>query len=394
LSESWLPKHAHHGADVGWDDGLLSHAVTTAIRVLALLSLIATACKRDEAAPPARAPAAVNIDDPAACKACHPAIVDEWQESMHARAHHSLDPIYAGVRALRVAKEGPGITTACAGCHTPGFEGDPEAAGARVGVGCATCHNRRVGAAPGQLLGPNDVAAGATHAHGTGPGQVALSDGTSMCMTCHASLQTPSGLSMCATGAEHAASTGDAKQPCASCHMPRSAGPATVGSPRADHATHAFLGPHRLWYQDDDTFMKTSVRVEATLTGRVLSVSVANTTGHAFPTGFPGRLAVISCTGRDATGAAVWQCEPRKLGKVYVDADGKPTLAPFAIKLALDTRIPAGKAEIFEVETPPEVSDVEVSVSLRLVPESLATRLGLAAAPERSARTIARVTSR
>ncbi len=356
-------------------------------------------CKGDKAESPPTASAPpphatpVDIDDPAACETCHPAITAEWQQSMHARSHHSRDPIYAGIRAIRAKKEGSDITKACAGCHTPGFEDDPDAEAAAVGVGCATCHNQRIDAAPGQLLGPTDVADGATPAHGTGPAHKAIADGTAVCMTCHASLDSPSGVSMCATGAEHATITGSPSQSCASCHMPRIAGAATMHSPKPDHAAHRFLGPHRAWYQDDPAFVASAIEVTATLVDRTLRVEVANVSGHSFPTGFPGRMAIVTCVGRDREGAEIWRCEPRTLGKVYVDADGKRTLAPYAVKLASDTRIVPGGTEAFEVQTPAEVVDVDVLVSMRLLPEPLAAKLALADAPEGAPKLIAKVTA-
>ncbi len=361
--------------------------IGTTLLVLAL----ASGCKGDKSKDEPPAPGGggqhphaqpVDIRDPAACERCHPTIVAEWTTSMHARAHHSRDPIYAGVRAIRAEKEGDAILKACAGCHTPGFEADPNAAAAAVGVGCATCHNERVDAAPGQLLGPNDVSDGATTAHGTGPAHAALTDGTSVCMTCHASLDSPSGLSMCATGAEHATLAGDDQKSCASCHMPQVDGPATMHAPATEHASHAFLGPHMAWYQNDASFAASAVEVTATLSGRTLAIAVVNKSGHSFPTGFPGRMAIVSCVGRDGDGTEVWKCEPRPLGKKYVDDSGAPTLAPYAAKLASDTRIAPGATLAFEVETPAAVTDVDVMVSLRLVPPPLADKLGLTDAPE------------
>jgi hypothetical protein len=327
-------------------------------------------------------PTPVDLRDPEACSACHPHLVAEWKESMHARSHHDRDPIYAGIRGIRMKKEGANIAKACAGCHTPGFEAEPNADKAVVGVGCATCHNAKVGARPGQLLGPNDVAVGATKAHETGPAHASIADGTTLCMECHASLESPKGLSMCATGAEHEATPSEDRLSCSSCHMPRVAGAATTDGAKPDHASHAFLGPHRAWYQDDPAFLASAISASATFDGARLVVEVANATGHAFPTGFPGRQAVVTCVGRDRAGAEVWKCEPRPMGKTYVDADGKPTLAPYAESLASDTRIAPGATQTFAFDPPPEVARATVTVSMRLLPPPLAKKLGLVDALE------------
>jgi hypothetical protein len=364
---------------------------------LALALVVAAGCNKESAEPKPAAPAAkppamaVDINNPEECTMCHPAIVAEWKQSMHASSHHSRDPIYAGVRAIRAKKEGADITKACAGCHTPGFEAEPEAEAAAIGIGCATCHNARVGAAPGQLLGPSDVPAGVSPAHATGPAHESLADGTGVCKGCHEALQSPTGVSMCATGAEHATIEGEDSKSCGSCHMPRTAGAPMVTSQKSDHASHAFLGPHRAWYQDDPSFAASAIDVSATLVKGKLKIDIVNKSGHAFPTGFPGRMAIVSCVGHDDKGADVWQCEPKKLGKVYVDADGKRTLAPYAAKLDSDTRIAPGSTETYEFDAPSTVAKVDVIVSMRLLPESLAAKLKLEGAPEGAPKAIAEV---
>jgi hypothetical protein len=323
----------------------------------------------------------IDITDPETCVRCHPTIAAEITESMHARAHHSRDPIYAGVRAIRMKKEGAEIAKACARCHTPGFEESPDDPNAVVGVTCVHCHNTVPAAPDGVLLGANDLAAGLTPAHGTGVAAPQLTDGRSVCLSCHAAMQSPKGVAMCTTGSEHAELIGDGDATCTSCHMPRVTGPATVGGTRIDHASHAFRGPHRAWYQDDPSFLASGVDLSATLDDSGLHVTLINGSGHALPTGFPGRQLIIGCRGLDADGAEIWQCPPRVLGKRYVDADGKPVLAPFSVKLESDTRV-TGERATHDFAAPAEVATAEVTLSMRLLPPPLADKIGLADAPE------------
>ena len=70
---------------------------------------------------------------------------------------------------------------------------------------------------------------------------------------------------------------------------------------------HAFLGPHHAWYHDDSTFLASSVDLLAELDGQTATVTLVNQTGHAFPSGFPGRMAVVMVKGLDAQGTAVWK---------------------------------------------------------------------------------------
>lgn len=73
----------------------------TQLRRLALLACLPTAVwAQPEPAAPAAAPASAPFDmnDPEQCVACHETIVNEWKASMHARSHHSQDPVYAAMR--------------------------------------------------------------------------------------------------------------------------------------------------------------------------------------------------------------------------------------------------------------------------------------------------------
>ena len=92
-----------------------------------------------EAAEPDR-PVLVDFDNPEACAPCHATVVAEWQESMHARAHHDNDPIYGHMKALRMKKQGEQIAGKCQQCHNPRAPAEPDSPAGRQGVSCATCH--------------------------------------------------------------------------------------------------------------------------------------------------------------------------------------------------------------------------------------------------------------
>jgi hypothetical protein len=365
------------------------------------LTLWAPACAKKESdsesvAQPA--PTGIDIDDPRACAPCHQAIVAEWNESMHARAHHDRDPIYAGIRALRLGKEGAQIAPACAGCHNPRTD-ELEGTVAKRGVSCATCHNvaaihaGKSGRAALQwaegsvLTGPHDASPEGTTAHGTGPAAPHLTDGKSMCLVCHAEVKSKAGLPICTTGPERAAAPED-DQTCVSCHMPTVDGPSGAFTARKTHRSHIFAGPHRAWYQADPGPLKRAVTLTGTWDKSGLTLRLGNATGHGFPSGFPGRQSILKTTGHDAAGAPIWSPPPVVLGKRYEDAAGQPTLAPWAEKLAKDTRLkPAEKRDI--VLTPPDgVVRVETSLSMRLLPAKLAQKLKLNDKPEGEPRVI------
>jgi len=354
--------------------------------------------------PPSPSPAAVreapaasvDLDDPTSCAPCHGTVVEEWNESMHARSHHDNDPIYGAMKALRMAKQGDAIGAKCQRCHTPRAPSAPDSPAGRMGVSCATCHaatevhrDRGPGAAAlvfddGVLRSARDLPAGASPVHGTGPAAPHLADGQTMCLACHDATETPAGAAACTTGPEHRSL--DDSATCTSCHMPRVDGPSGVVSTRGHHRAHTFAGPHRAWYQDDPSFLASAVDLSVSRQGPKVVATLVNRADHAVPTGFPGRMMVVMARGLDAEGATVWSNisgDPMAddsdavLNKVYVDAEGNPVPAPFADALARDHRLRPGETRTLSWSVPPDVARVQVELVMRLLPPKLADTLGI-----------------
>lgn len=349
------------------------------------------------------AQAPVDLDDPSACGACHAQVVEEWRESMHAQAHHGADPIYGALRSFRMGKEGPELGTKCASCHHPRELVELEGPKAKQGVGCASCHQiggvelegGRAGAKalmpgePGVLRGPHDVAPGASPAHGTGPALAALADGKTICLACHQEEKNKAGVATCTTGIEHAAK--GEQESCVGCHMPEIDAPAGSVGGRKTHRSHAFLGPHRAWQKGDPSFVASGVELGGELSGEQAVVTLRNRSGHGFPSGFPGRMAVVQMRGLDASGQEIWRNfhdDPMKehaaavLNKVYVDADGKPVLPPYGVKLARDSRLETGETRSIRVLVPPSVAKVELELRMWLLPPAASKTIGIEGAPE------------
>lgn len=366
------------------------------MRALALVlpSLVVWSCQtsRPSPAPPkvnevaaALAPSiTLDPDDPATCQPCHGTVVAEFQQSLHARAHHANDPVYAGLRALRTAKQGPHIPSACANCHSPRDTVDHESKAARAGVTCATCHQLegvhteggkkgvaalRVGPAK-TFRGSHDVAEGVSPVHGTGAALPALVDGTTLCLACHGEEKNPAGVTTCSTGPEYAA----AKDPrsCASCHLPDVEGPSGAVTTRRSHKSHRFEGPHQRQRVGAPGLLDDAVTVTGRFEGDTLVARLENTSPHAFPTGFPARMALLELRALDDGGTELGKnvsADPMKehpeavFNRGYVDAEGKPSLAPFAVKQVRDNRL-AG-AETREVRWTPPSRTAKVELRLK-----------------------------
>jgi hypothetical protein len=402
----------------------------TASSLLAFITMLGlVACDRDKPAPTAdvpktnatganatgaRAPGAasgakIDIEDPQSCKGCHANVYNEWTESMHSRAHHSKDPIYGSMRALRMKKQGEHIADKCAKCHNSRSPDAPDTPAGMAGVSCASCHNvaevhiepGKVGVdaltweKPGVLRSSRDLEPGASPVHGTGPALPAMKDGVTLCLACHNNTTTPTGAPACTTGNEFRAA--DSDETCVSCHMPTVDGPAGAVGRQEQHASHAFLGPHRAWYQDDPAILEAAVEMTAVFEEREFVVSLKNSSAHSFPSGFPGRMALVKVVGSNAAGEQVFtnfeanamaESPSSVLNKVYHDKEGKPAPAPFAEKLVRDTRLEPNATREMRYEVPAEVVRAKATLVYRLLPPPLAKKLGLSEAVEAEPRTV------
>lgn len=347
--------------------------------------------------------ASIDLDDPAQCAGCHGAVVEEWKTSMHAHAHHDNDPIYAGMRSLRMAKQGEQIAGKCAQCHNPRSPGDPDSPAGKAGVSCATCHHLAAVDTSGDkkgakaltfasepvLRGPHDISEGAAAPHGVGPAAPWLTDGQTVCLACHGVMKNPQGAPTCTTGSEHAeAATG---QSCTDCHMPEVQGSSGAVSTRPTHRSHAFLGGHTLYGEGASTdFMASAVDATLVRDGSRLDLTLTSTSGHSVPSGFPGRMVLVKAVGLDTDGKVVWsnssddpmaQDPQAVLNTGYVDADGKPVLPPFAAKKARDTRLVHGQPRTLSWTLPDGVATAKATLLYRLVPPPAVGPLGLEGSP-------------
>lgn len=347
----------------------------------------------------ALAPSVVlDADDPATCQPCHAQVVSEFSESLHSRAHHAKDPLYAAMRTLRTEKQGPHIPAACANCHNPRDPLEHDSKAAQAGVTCATCHqlegvhqDGKSGAAalqvgePKRFRGPHDVANGVSPVHANGPALPALVDGRTLCLACHGEEKNPVGVPTCTTGPEYA--TANDPRTCTSCHMPEVQGPSGAVTTRPSHRSHAFPGPHQQHRLQTPGVLDGAVKLSGRFEGEQLVAVLENTSPHGFPTGFPARAAMLELRALDATGKELAKNlgqDPMKdhpeavFNKGYVDAEGKPSLAPFAAKLVRDARLTGGERREVRWTPPSGTERVELRLRFFLVAPFAAKQLAYA----------------
>lgn len=350
----------------------------------------------------------IDLDDPESCKGCHGTVYEEWAESMHSHAHHDKDPVFGAMRTLRIKKQGAGIADQCVKCHNPRSPDRPDEPAGKVGVSCAGCHlvkqvHLQAGQVGVEVLSYDKTGAmhsarkllkDASSAHLMGAPLSGMQDGVTLCLACHNQTKSPSGAPACTTGPEYksAANTSahDA-QTCVSCHMPEVEGSAGAVSARPTHRSHQFTGPHRAWYQDDTSGLAQAVEVSSSFQDDELRVELTNKSGHAFPSGFPGRMMILKVEGMNAQGEVTWrnfkdnamqEAPGSVFNKVYHDRQGKPVPAALADKLVRDTRLKPDEQRELIFGVSKEVVRVRIKLLYFLLPPPLSNTLGLSALPE------------
>ena len=269
------------------------------------------------------------------CAACHGDIQHHWQGSAHAQG-------WAG-DAYQLAVRDASEPTTCQGCHLPLLaqhplqvvhhsDGDPSspqhAANSgwspslqREGVTCASCHLRE-----GTILGPR----GSTAAPHPTAASAELSS-PALCAACHQLSWPDSELAWYDTYGEwYRSPYREAGVSCQDCHMPQQAGTVSTGR-FAAHASHAMaVDAHR------------AVSVLAHIASPEISrgepfdfaLRIQNTgSGHAFPTGQPGKAYLVRAVVVDAEGEELHEPLEHRLERTV---SPEP---PYA--LVADERIPA-----------------------------------------------------
>ena len=202
------------------------------------------------------------------CKKCHPAIVEEFEGSMHKKSSIYDDEIHGAVWDKHPAKA-KNDYSACAKCHTPNAK-DEDAM--KKGITCSSCHtikdveehpkvNKNVygsdakkfySAEEGRenekvvyeqktsLFGMNKTTVGSPYHDIDYTNEKFYT--AQVCMGCHSHRQNAHDFMICETGKDGAK---DKKENCITCHMPKVEGSATTIRQSQKHAFHGFAGARK-----------------------------------------------------------------------------------------------------------------------------------------------------
>lgn len=301
-----------------WLCSMLVRAPGLMVGLLFLQSGCGPVVEISAAAPILEASAGRRAED---CAACHPAIVDEWRSSGHARAW--TDPLVQEEYRAAPAE-------VCVRCHAPKVlpGGRAEGAAAEDGIDCATCHRLVHGGEPGATETNLDRASNARNERSGGN-----------CDTCHQfrfftpleldprQIPYAAGWLQDTVGEWARSDAGRAGISCQQCHMPEVGG----------HRSHRFPG----MYDRDRVADAVLVNVRAHRRGGQVTIEAtisAGDIGHSFPTGDLFREAIF----RVWTEEAEADCAEFKLKRWFVDrmqegTDGQLEMTRVELD---DTRVP------------------------------------------------------
>jgi hypothetical protein len=275
-------------------------------------------------------PAAVGSLSAAACGACHPAILAEWQSSTHAHAWTD--------RQFQAEITKSGNRWLCLNCHTPLLvqqdrwpvglqDGDVElpllvdnpafdAALRDEGITCASCHVR-----DGVIRGPGLVDSTPPHPVQADPDFTT----NAVCERCHQAIATyPGKQFICTfdTGNEWAAGPYPAEgKGCVDCHMPAVERSVAVGGPVRTVRQHWWRGagvPKVAGVTQPVAANPPGLGLKASWGPDGLQVVMTNErAGHQLPTGDPERWVQVDVVFLDAEGQVVGEPWQVRLGQVW-----------------------------------------------------------------------------
>jgi len=345
------------------------------------------------------------------CRVCHKRIVDEWNNSWHAKSHFNKDEYFRKSLEYVSRKTRKSLNATkikCATCHNPRISvtktgEDYEIAavmgltkGSKVnkavkdksiseGINCVVCHNvnkihdeydktkrgiNRVEWTPnGVMTGPFKDAKSPYHkivSH-----EFMNTNPNKLCFVCHANDRSVHGLVFTDMQSEYVG-----KKTCVSCHMgPKHKDVAATYRMYDGKAkmrmvrNHGFIGAHTpaLW--------KGALRLELKKQNNKLLIKIKNPQPHNIPSGFGSRELLLKVV--YTKGIAVVSQKTISLTRHYTRKHKKVGIAHLAIKQSRDMSIKAHGEKIVYLPLAEGADSVEVTLYYRLVNDEVRTLLDL-----------------
>ena len=328
-----------------------------------------------------------KIEKATTCKACHPIIYNEFQESFHKKSSINEDEIHKAVWDKHPAKAKGAYK--CAKCHTPQNK-------SHQGITCVTCHtitdvkthsmsNENIYETKPKTLYSaekgNENKKVIYKEKSSWFGMINKTIGSpyhdidytnknyytgKMCMGCHSHKKNSHKFDVCTTDISGAT---DKESNCITCHMPKVEGTSTTIRKSKTHAFHGFAGarnaPEMLSKYVDLTYKRLDKGFE---------ITVHNNTPHPLMS-HPLRVVELRTTlKRDSKSEALKEHTFIKV----IGTDNKPSMPWLATQVIKDTMLKAKEKRVVSFDRELKDGDeVGVVLGYRVVNKKAGEKLGL-----------------
>jgi len=346
------------------------------------------------------------------CKACHLHIVNDWEESWHAKSHYKNDEYFRKTIDYvkrKTRKSLNSVKVQCASCHNPrisvtstsidyeidvlmGLDDDSEVNKAissesiGEGINCVVCHNidkihskadesvrginRVEWTKSGVMSGPYDDASSPYHKvehrdfMDTKPDQ--------LCFVCHANDKAVNGFVFTDMKSEYK----KGKKSCVDCHMgARELGvAATLRDAQGKRKTrkvraHRFEGAHtsNMWVD--------ALGLSLSQEKKDLMIMITNPQPHNIPSGFGSRELLVEVAFKSNNKTT--KTKTISLTRHYTSKRNKPTIPHLAVSSSKDMSIAAGGKKVLKMPLENSSDSVEVNIYYRLVNDEIHALLKL-----------------
>ena len=321
------------------------------------------------------------------CKACHPVIYNEFQESFHKKSSINEDKIHKAVWDKHPAKAKGNYK--CAKCHTPRNE-------THEGMTCVTCHtitdikthpisNENIYETKPKMLysaekGSEDKKV-IYKEKSSWFGMIKETTGSpyhdidytnkgyyngKMCMGCHSHKQNLHKFDVCTTDMS---GTKNEESNCITCHMPKIAGTATTIKKTKTHAFHGFSGA-----RNAPEMLSKYVDLKYKRLDKGFEITVHNNTPHPLMS-HPLRVVELRTTlKRNGVSEALKE----QIFIRVIGTEGKPSMPWLATQVIKDTMLKANEKRVILFDKELKSGDeIEVVLGYRVVNEKVAKKLSL-----------------
>jgi hypothetical protein len=332
----------------------------------------------------------LSLNAATSCIKCHPAIVSEFETSMHKKSSIYEDEIHKAVWDKHPAKKKDNYK--CAKCHTPNAKSKDEA---HKGITCITCHTIKdvnIGSKSNKNIYETKDKTFYSAEAGREDERVVYKTMTTwwgnkttvgsayhdidytnkqfyngqMCMGCHSHKQNSKKFLVCST---QKPDLENKKENCITCHMPKVLGSATTVRISKTHRFHGFAGA-----RVKPKMLSKYVTLNLEKQNKGFNLTIQNNAPHNLLT---HPLRKVQLRVAIVRGSLKSNLKTHTFEKI-IGHEGKPSMPWLATEVVKDTMIKANEKRVIEFNEMLELGDrVEVTLGYYLVNPKALKKLNL-----------------